>query len=89
MYLLGLEILVSLGIDTLVVCIDLEDLHVGDGFYDAIGDLVPWLSGIFWHWRFVLAPIVVEVSLTFAWCAYYLHGMWRWFCSWCMEMVAS
>ena len=47
MYLLGLEILVSLGINTLVVCIDLEDLHVGDGFYDAIGDLVPRLSGIF------------------------------------------
>ena len=47
MYLLGLEIFVSLGIDSLVFYIDLEDLHVGDGFYDAIGDLVPWLRGIF------------------------------------------
>ena len=50
LYLLGLEILVSLGIDTLVVCVDLEDLHVGDGFYDAMGDLVPQLSGSCWHW---------------------------------------
>ena len=41
LYLLGLEILVSLGTDTLVMCVDLEDLHIGDGFYDAMGDLVP------------------------------------------------
>ena len=27
--------------------VDLEDLHVGDRFYDAIGDLVPWLSDFF------------------------------------------
>ena len=89
MYLLGLEILVSFGIDTLVVCIDLKDLHVGDVFYDAIGDLVPRLSGIFLALiyllsvckcsRFVLDPIVVEASLTFAWCTCYPHGVWRWF----------
>ena len=41
LYLLGLEILVSLGTDTLVVCVNLEDLHVGDGCYDAMGNLVP------------------------------------------------
>ena len=25
----------------------MEDLHIGDGFYDAIGDLLPQLSGSF------------------------------------------
>ena len=69
--------------------IDLEDLHVRDGFYDAIGDLVPQLIGIFLAliyllsvcicWRFVLDPVVVEASLTFAWCT--------WLSSWCVEMV--
>ena len=29
--------------------VDLEDLHVGDGFYDAIGDSVPQLSDFCWH----------------------------------------
>ena len=67
------------------MCIDLEDLHVGDGFYDSIGDLLPHLSGSFMAllyllsvcrcWRFVLDPIVVEASLTFAWCTCYPHGM--------------
>ena len=70
--------LVSHGTNTLVVCIDLEDLHVEDGFYDTISDLVPWLSGSFLaliyllsvcrYWRFVLDPIVVETSLIFSWC---------------------
>ena len=65
--------------------VDLEDLHVRDRFYDAIGDLVPRLSGIFLAliyllsfcrcWRFVLDPIVAEASLTFAWCTCYLHGV--------------
>ena len=41
LYRLGLEILVSLCIDTLIVCKDLEDLHVGDEFYDAMGYSVP------------------------------------------------
>ena len=85
--------------------VDLEDLHVRDGFYDVIGDLVPWLSGIFLTliyllsvcrcWRFVLDLVVAEASLTFAWCTWYLHGVWRWFfmvsgdvfSSWCVEMV--
>ena len=66
-------------------------------------------------WRFVLDPIIVEASLTFAWCTCYLHGVWRWldleeswsyflsswfvdmvlhgvfrqYSSWCMEMVSS
>ena len=85
MYLLSLEILVSLGIDTLVVCIDLEDLHLGDGFYDFICNLVSWLSGSFFLliyllsvcrcWRFVLDLVVAEVSLTFIWCTCYLHGV--------------
>ena len=57
--------------------VDLGDLHVRDGFYDAIGDLVPQLSGSFLAliyllsvcrcWRFVLDPIAIEVPLTFAW----------------------
>ena len=74
MYLFVLEILVSLGIDTLVVCVDLEDLYVRDGFYD---DLVPRLSGSFLEliyllsvcrcWRFVLDPIVAKESFTFKW----------------------
>ena len=46
--------------------------------------------------RFVLDPIAIEESLTFAWCTWLsswcvemvLHGMWRWFFSWCVEMVA-
>ena len=58
--------------------VDPEDLHVRDEFYDAIGDLVPWLSGSFLAliyllsvcrcWRFVLDPVAAEASLTFAWC---------------------
>ena len=69
--------------------VDLEDLHVGDRFYDAIGDLVPQLSGSFLTliyllsvcrcWIFILNPVVVEASLTFAWCT--------WLSSWCVEMV--
>ena len=65
--------------------VDLEDIHVRDEFYHAIGDLVPQLSGIFLAliyllsvckcWRYVLDPIVVEASLTFAWCTCYLHGV--------------
>ena len=65
--------------------VDLEDLHVRDGFYDAISDLVPRLSGRFLAliyllsvcrcWRFLLDPIVVEVPLTFAWCTCCLHGV--------------
>ena len=49
----------------------LEYLHVRDEFYDAIGDLVPRLSGSFLAliyllsvcrcWRFVLDPIVAEL----------------------------
>ena len=68
--------------------VELEDLHVGDGFYDA---LVPWLSGIFLAliyllsvyrcWRFVLDPVVAEASLTFAWCT--------WLFLWCVNMVRS
>ena len=46
LYIFGLEILVSLGTDILVVCVDLDDLHVGYEFYDV---LVQWLSRIFWH----------------------------------------
>ena len=71
------------------MCVDLEDLHVRDGCYYAIGDSVPWLSGNFLAliyllsvcrcWRFVLDPIAAEASLTFAWCTCYLHGVWRWF----------
>ena len=49
LYLLGLEILVSLGTDTLVVCVDLEDLHVGDGCYHVMGDSILWLSRSCWH----------------------------------------
>ena len=59
----------------------MEDLHVGDGFYDDMDDLVPWLSGIFLAliyllsvckcWRFVLDPIVAEASLTFSWCTWF------------------
>ena len=37
---LGLEILVSLDIETLVLSVYLEDIHVGDGCYDAIGDSI-------------------------------------------------
>ena len=69
--------------------VDLKDLHVGDGFYDAIGDLIPWLSEIFLTliyllsvcrcWRFVLDPFATEASLTFAWCT--------WLSSWCVKMV--
>ena len=71
--------------------VDLEDLHVIDGCYDAIGDLVPQLSGIFLAliyllsvcrcWRFVLDPIAAEASLTFAWCTL--------LSSWCVKMVRS
>ena len=73
--------MVSLGINTLVVCIELEDLHEGDGFYDSICDLVPWLSESFLAliyllsvcrcWRFVLGPVVVEAPLKFAWCTWF------------------
>ena len=62
----------------------LDDLHVGDGFYDAIGNLVPQLSDIFLAliyllsvcrcWRFVLDLDVEEAYLTFSWCTCYLHG---------------
>ena len=48
-------------------------------------------------WRCALDLIVVETSLTFAWCTCYLHGVWRWLdledswgswlSSWCVEMV--
>ena len=47
--------------------VDLEDLHVRDGFYDVIGDLIPRLSGIFLAliyllsvyrcWRSILDPV--------------------------------
>ena len=63
----------------------LDDLHVGDGFYDAMGDLVPRLSESFLAliyllsvcrcWRFVLDLVATEASLTFAWCTCYLHGV--------------
>ena len=63
--------------------VDLEELHSGDEFYDAIGDLVPHLSGSFLAliyllsvcrcWRFFLDPVAIEVSLTFSWCTCYLH----------------
>ena len=62
--------------------VDLEDLHVGDGFYDA---LVPQLSSCFLEliyllsvcrcWRFLLDLFVAEASLTFAWCTFYTHGV--------------
>ena len=65
--------------------VDLEDLHVGYGFYDAMGDSILHLSDNFLAliyllsvcrcWRFVLDPIVVETSLTFAWCTCYFHGV--------------
>ena len=37
-----------------------------------------YLFSVYRCWRFVLDPITVEVALTFAWCACYLHGVWRW-----------
>ena len=40
--------------------VDLEDIHVGDGFYDAIGDLVPQLSGSLWHWFIYWVFVDVE-----------------------------
>ena len=69
--------------------IDLEDLLVGDGFYDAMGYSIPQLIRIFLAliyllsvcrcWRFVLDLVVAKVSLTFAWYTCYFHGVWRWF----------
>ena len=57
--------------------VDLWDIHVGDRFYDAIGDSISWLSGSFLVliyllsvcrcWRFVLDLVAVEASLAFAW----------------------
>ena len=85
---MGLEILVSLGTDTLV-CVDLEDPHVGDRFYDANDDLVPFLSGIIFGIDiFIECLQMLEVCLrscccrsTFDICMVHLvlHGMWRWF----------
>ena len=83
--------LVSLGINTLVVSVGLEELYVGDGFYDAKVDLVLRLSG-----RFFGIDIFIEYSHMLetclrSYCNRSIFGicMVHLLSSWCVKMLRS
>ena len=79
---------ISLGTDTVVVSVYLKDLHVGDGFYHAIGDSVLRLSGSYGIDIFIECLQMLEVCLR----SYYCRSIFE-ICMvhllslWCVEMV--
>ena len=70
--------------------LDLEDLHVGDGFYDAMGYLIPWLSGHFIALLFIECSQMLEVCLrSYCYRSVFNICMVHLLSSWCVKMVGS
>ena len=70
--------------------VDLEDLHIGDGFYDVIGDSVPRWVGVVGIDIFIECLWMLEVFFrSYCYRSIFKICMVHLLSSWCVEMVRS